>query len=181
MDANLFTAYNYLSSAIAQAFAALIVVTGIFFFSRKKDIEDFLNELYDNLRRFINDQSHLYSGSIPLNVTLTHGEVVSIAENILSRLSDQRLKKNIEEEITKHKQASDIKDRSRKRTMYSVIISSVAMTFGLVALLVGPILCDKQKWVVMGIELGIGLFALSYALVVIWKLMIKKIEVKIPT
>lgn len=180
MDANLFTAYNYLSSAIAQAFAALCVATAVFFFHRKRDIEDFLNTLYEKLDKFIKEHKNLYEGPIPLRVTHTHEETLEMAKNISDRLQDQELKKDTQEEISKHHQASKIKDRSRKKTMYSVIFSSVAMTLGLIALLIGTLLCDFQKWIMMGIEIVVGLFALGYALYVIWGLMIKKVELKVP-
>jgi len=44
MDANLFTAYHYLSSAIAQAFAVLIALTAMFYIYRRNALQTKMRE-----------------------------------------------------------------------------------------------------------------------------------------
>ena len=53
MDANLLTAYNYLSSAIAQAFAALIALTAMFYIYRMGAIRNQLKEKVNLCRIFL--------------------------------------------------------------------------------------------------------------------------------
>jgi F0F1-type ATP synthase membrane subunit b/b' len=49
MGEHLFTAYNYLSSSIAQAFAALIGLTAVFYFNRRNALRNQIRERIEEI------------------------------------------------------------------------------------------------------------------------------------
>jgi steroid 5-alpha reductase family enzyme len=55
MGEHLFTAYNYLSSSIAQAFAALIALTAMFYIYRATKIHELMDGNWKSLMKLISN------------------------------------------------------------------------------------------------------------------------------
>jgi len=146
MNPELLAAYHYLSSAIAQAFAALIALTAMFYIYRMGTLQREIKEIVDSLRPLIeNDRGSVRD--MPRHVlSYTEKEVINAAEERLGR------------NYWVHSKAIQAKLSQLKRLngMYTIeirhpiILSAFTMLTGIAALLIGPKLCtDGWRWGIM--------------------------------
>jgi uncharacterized membrane protein len=133
MDANLFTAYNYLSSAIAQAFAALIALTAMFYIYRKQTLGKKIEELIEHLRGLI---------------TTSHGPVwietkqfpeYKVIEEANKRIEEGRSTRipEIKHSVTHYEQLKTQQAGFKSRIYWPIFLSALTMGFGIGALLFG--------------------------------------------
>ncbi|MEA3311050.1 MAG: hypothetical protein U9Q76_02390 [candidate division WOR-3 bacterium] len=168
MDANLFTAYNYLSSAIAQAFAALIALTAMFYIYRRGALRREIKEIVDSLRPLIEDDRGSIRDMAKHVLSYTEEEVINAAE--------ERLERN----YWVYSDAIRVKLSQRKRLkgMYTIeirhpiILSAFTMLTGIAALLIGPKLCsDGWRFVIMIGESVLAVVALGWTVAVVIKML----------
>ncbi|TET21595.1 MAG: hypothetical protein E3J71_08995 [Candidatus Stahlbacteria bacterium] len=192
MDANLFTAYNYLSSAIAQAFAALIALTAMVYIYRKGIIDNKKKEICNEGRAIIAwlvTEVHVEAypvvgtgkaeiGDAQMNYYKLHSDRAII--NIIKALSkDNKFEKVNKYDLRKRtlsllKQYEDLTKYGtylKNFVIISLILSALATGFGLFALLRGPGLCCDQQVTYMIGESALSAIALGWTVFVVIKIL----------
>ncbi len=168
MDPNLFSAYNYLSSAIAQAFAALIAFTVMVYIYRKGMLQAELKEAVDSLRPLIEDGRGGERDTHHHVRAYSEKEVIAAAKERLSR-KHWMFSEEIKEKLD---QLKGLNEKSKIQILPHVTLSAIAMFAGIAALLFGPIiLSDRWRFVVMIVESALAAVALGWTVVVVIRML----------
>ncbi|TKJ42947.1 hypothetical protein CEE36_05525 [candidate division TA06 bacterium B3_TA06] len=190
----LLQAYHYLSSAIAQAFAALIALTAMFYIYRRGVLRSRIKSTVESMIPFIDlidneSKSILTPGKLTDHLKLLYGkEVVEFAKKQLDdpKVAKRRLResrdfwgKRLKAKVNYYE---DLITYSRGLSRYiypSILLSALTMGFGIISLLAGPLISrDLWRWVVMLGESSFALLALGYTLKAVIKMVSKPEESK---
>lgn len=178
MDANLFTAYNYLSSAIAQAFAALIALTAMFYVYRIGRLKNQIKNLFDKFRKILalsdlNKETHDIRNRYQIfKDKMTEYELES-DEKIIRLINAMRIVRGELSEDMKQKATQSKKQYEELTGLYrflkksivsAIILSALAMIIGVAALLAGWWIYEVSVYLVLGIMIFESVFA-AFALI----------------
>lgn len=190
----LFIAYNYLSSAIAQAFAALIALTAMFYIYKKQALRNQLNDTLNNIRGFAwvafcgkehdeqerlgvadKDYSVEYLGFYQL---CPPQKILEFAEQDLDILSGQ-MKEDCQKATKKYRWLENLYRNFAKIIIPPIIISAFAMAAGIAALLYGWWFFDVSivlAYVIMILESLLAALALGWTVFVVIRMLAEPAE-----
>jgi len=183
MDANLFTAYNYLSSAIAQAFAALIALTAMFYIYRMGILRNRMSKLKDSIRQGMEDFliDKIDKSHPPKKLSwefLRNLDFETLGKLYQSRSKGKDFEDRFRSQLLVSRKQPQYLELSRFAKHLSriilppIILSACAMAFGIFALIIGPKLCgDGWRWGIMIIESLLAGVALTWTVVVVIKML----------
>ncbi len=172
MGDQLFTAYNYLSSSIAQAFAALIALTAMFYIYRIGNLVAERKSTAEKIRS-------LYC----FEKAKGNSELLNAAQVLVNSFSDEELVKELMIELIKKKNSIH-RDINLKMTEWGIlgvyyskvkkiisppiVISSVTVTVAIIFLLIGAVLpSDSFLWTAMVIETILAIASLCLTILAI--------------
>lgn len=186
MNPELLQAYYWLSSAIAQAFAALIALTAMFYIYRKRLLQDRIKEVCNEGRNILSylhtlkstlDERREMAIIQMMGYNLTPG--ASIIED-LSRLAESNIEPVIEMKLlstiklTLRKYDKMIKNNHLFQTLIitAILPSASTMLTGIAALLISTKICsDGWGFVIMIFESCLAALALGWTVFVVIKML----------
>jgi len=171
-------AYYWLSSAIAQAFAALIAFTVIVYIYRIGKLDSRLSEIINSLKLVITKH---YGPNALVEIHLPFLSTADVLDEAKKRLSEGESEKTpmIEEKMEGYKLVKEHRDNLKKIALGPILISAVTMAIGILALLIGSILsCDTWGWIVMIAESAFATVALGWTVYVVIRILAEPEESK---
>lgn len=192
---NLFTAYNYLSSAIAQAFAALIALTAMFYIYRRQMLKNQIKELCDRgrslsalLKTMLNSQdiekrekmANTFIAAENLepeaNVIDYMRQIVNLPKEPVEGRDCREQMRLLLDDINKFK---EIDKHFQKIIKSAIIVPAITMLVGIVALLAGPkIGSGLWLYAIMVAESALAAFALGWTVAVVIRMLAEPKEPK---
>ncbi|MBN2378433.1 hypothetical protein JXM67_01340 [candidate division WOR-3 bacterium] len=178
MDSNLFTAYNYLSSAIAQAFAALIALTAMFYIYRMGILRNRMSKLKDSIRQGMEDFliDKIDNSDPPKKLSwefLRNLDFETLEKLYQSRSKGGNFENRFRSQLlVSRKQPQYLRLRKfeshlRWVILPPILLSALTMLAGITALLWGYQLCDAQRVLIMYGESILAAVALIWTVVVV--------------
>jgi len=190
MNPELLAAYHYLSSAIAQAFAALIALTAMFYIYRRGILKKQLDEVADEGRSLLAQRNARRSGENLENQQRIADSPVNhyrLDSNLAIMDAIRSLANSSGETINlinlwgfsapikviagacsfKYDRLTSLRKAFITLAIISIVLSALTMTCGILALLCGYKLCMDQRWLVMMGESTIAGVALVFTVIVV--------------
>lgn len=183
MNPELLAAYHYLSSAIAQAFAALIALTAMFYIYRVGILRNRMSKLKDSIRQGMEDFliDKIDNSDPPMKLSwefLRNLDFETLEKLYQSRTKQLNFENRIRSQILVSRKQPQLLKLGRFATYLSrivlppIILSALAMAFGILALLIGPTLYSNGwRWGIMIIESLLAAVALGWTVYVVIKML----------
>lgn len=188
MNPDLLPAYYWLSSAIAQAFAALIALTAMFYIYRRTTIDNKIDKLLDSASGFIawgfsqtkKRISEDFRADMQVKAYRTESKNIILSR--LQRIIDEgelhippsNLKEKSQELIKQYTSLDNFKNFLKSYTVTAITLSAIAMASGIVALLIGWWIHSISLELTLDImifESFLALFALGWTVAVVIRML----------
>lgn len=186
MENQLLQGYYWLSSAIAQAFAALIALTAMFYIYRKQALKNQINEILNHIRGFawvaFCDKEHdeqIRKGITAKDFSLEYlkfyqlcppQKILEFAEQDLDVLTGQ-IKEDCQKATSQYRDLVEFDENFKRIVITPIVLSALAMAAGIAALLFGNKLCLNQKWIIMIVESLLAAVALGWTAYVVIRML----------
>jgi uncharacterized protein (UPF0335 family) len=171
MNPELLAAYHYLSSAIAQAFAALIALTAMFYIYRIGRLKSEKKSIADNLRSIYGfEKSHGNSNLLTaaLELVKSYSDEDLIKQMTIAFSKDRTLPFNIYAKIGEWLVAQSLYLKLKKKPLLPIVLSSLTMSIAIIFLLIGSIIpSSTYRWLAMCFETVLALVSLSITVIVV--------------
>ncbi len=185
MNPELLAAYHYLSSAIAQAFAALIALTAMFYIYRITKLENEKKKIAEGIRATLAlaqvDKLESFTARLETLKRINDDELMKKVSGGIIFKKDDSIPKSLLLDCTEYLNTQWLVFVNKKRIILPITLSSVTMILGFFSLLFGPLFTiEGIKWAVMGLETLLACIAL-FATVITIKKMLKDYNITLET
>lgn len=187
IELNLLQAYYWLSSAIAQAFAALIALTAVFYIYRRTTLDNKMDRLFQFASHFFaweiskkERMSEDFMASTRAKFFSMQSKYVTLSvirkiiEEGSSDIPSLNLKEKYKEFINRYNSLDSFKNFLKSSTVTAITVSAITMLAGIAALLFGWLVHDislECTFVIMTVESILAAIALGWTVYVVIRML----------